>query len=108
MSLAGPVLSIQPAVSQHTPHPPSLNPMQSLDNPGRGQLLGLPIRRDRASSEGDVHSPETSLPTPISPLATVNVSLVNHRTRVVLNFDCDYESVIVVITDKHSNYMYAY
>ncbi|XP_064392377.1 calcium/calmodulin-dependent protein kinase kinase 1-like [Halichondria panicea] len=71
MSLAGPVLSIQPVVSQHTPH--TLTPMAtplSIDlESSSNDLLGIPARRDRANSEGDVHAASQIIALPPSPLA---------------------------------------
>ncbi len=76
MSLAGPVLSIQPVVSQHTPH--TLTPMAtplSMDlESSSNDLLGIPARRERANSEGDVHAASQIIALPPSPLAIYGVS----------------------------------
>lgn len=98
MSLNGPVLSIQPAVSLNIAHPsPVVSPppsppspltvMQSSpttfttakDVPLEGNhLLGLPIHRERANSEGDLDVHGVSVPKtkPPSPLAGQNVCFV--------------------------------
>ncbi len=60
MSLAGPVLSIQVPVSQHTSHILTRTQMATpvaLDlDTSSCQLLCIPARRERANSEGDVHA----------------------------------------------------
>ncbi len=90
MSLAGPVLSIQPVVSQHTPH--TLTPMAtplSIDlESSSNDLLGIPARRDRANSEGDVHAASQIIALPPSPLAIYGVSKAMSIIKVCALFCC--------------------
>lgn len=72
MSLAGPLLSIQPTVSQHTPHPPPISVMQSVKDTRKD--LTLPEKRDRANSDGDIQVVVETTSLTTSPLATVNHS----------------------------------
>lgn len=72
MSLAGPALSIQLPVSQHTQRTlVSMATPVALDlDASSNQLLHIPPRRERANSEGDVNTQGLTLPT--SPLANVS------------------------------------
>ncbi len=69
--------SAQPVVSQHTPL--TLTPMAtplSIDlESSSNNLLGIPARRERANSEGDVHVAAQISALPPSPLASVSKAM---------------------------------